>query len=49
VISLPDRKQPDFDLVFGWPDFAGPEPAVSRVNFLSAELGRKFSLFAMSI
>jgi hypothetical protein len=49
MISLPDRKQPDFDFVSGKPDFAGPEPGVSMVNFLSAGLSRKFSLFAMSI
>jgi hypothetical protein len=42
VISLPDRKQPEFDLVSGWPDFAGPELGVSRVNFCLPDLAGNF-------
>ena len=38
---LPDRKQPETDLISGWPDFAGPETGVFDRKFC-----RKFWFFS---
>ena len=41
VFWLPDREQPEIDLISGWPDFAGPETGVFDRKFC-----RKFWFFS---